>query len=145
MPRQRRVARHTDAAPPAATRVTLNRMQAQVAAADRGEGCVAVVVPCREHSGRAAMVLMRCPTQSGCERCAAPLCTEPHTPVAPVPTLEQLAAQVEAADITHPSWPETRDALATAIETGAVDDPDTRRDLAARLRALPAADHYPEI
>jgi hypothetical protein len=128
-----------------------SRVDAVTSQPDR---CIMTVIACREHPGRAAFVLMRC--RSACPKCdAVVLCQAEHqvpTVQAPAPTAEQLAILVERVDIAAEGWPETRDALAAAIEAGTVDYPDTRRDLADRLRRLPAtavttrpADTYPGL
>ena len=92
-------------------------------------------------------VAMRC--QGDCPRCAAyekeyaDAAPERERPAA---STEALAGLVSRVNVKAPAWPAVRADLNTALADGRIADPDVRRDLAQRLRALPAApiDTYPE-
>ena len=118
-------------------RFSLEEARAQVAG---DTSCVATLL--------GPMLVMRCPGGT-CPRCEA-LSTvwEAEKPEPPAPSVEVLAQLVARADVRARNWPSVRDALHAALAADPeLADPAVRRDLAARLRALPAAliDTYPDL
>ena len=94
-------------------------------------------------------VAMRC--QGDCPRCAgfekeyADAAPE-RRQAAPAASTEALAGLVSRVDVKAPAWPAVRADLETALTSGDIDQADVRRDLAARLRALPVTtDRYLDL
>jgi hypothetical protein len=105
-------------------------------------------VPKRARARRRQLDDLLAPVGTGCSRlvhldhtCGCDSTTTVNLPLGvfepPAPTIAQLGRLVERVDVTHPHWPAAREAVTAALEGDALADDAVRRDLAARLRALP--------